>query len=162
MEEFNTIESVRKLFESINCVGNENIYFVSYVDIQDSVTVGGLLGGALGAFAAGMVEGAARREAGGYIINQMEKGIALIPLKSNGIGLSIKKMIPNTSAYVFFAQSEIKNIKIKRYNLISAVSKKVVIELNDGNKYNLIVNLKEKYIPYHKDNFAKFMERYKK
>lgn len=109
-----------------------------------------------------MAAGAARRELSGYIINQMENGIALIPLRTEGIGFNIKKMVPNINSYTFFAQSEIKNIKIKRANLISAVSKKVVIELKDGNKYNLMVNLKEKYLPYQQDNFAKFMKKYKK
>ncbi|MCR5147111.1 MAG: hypothetical protein K6B70_07235 [Clostridia bacterium] len=162
MEQFNTIDGVKKLFESINCIGKENCFFVGYIDIQTSVSLGSLFGGATGAFAAGMAAGAARRELSGYIINQMENGIALIPLRTEGIGFNIKKMVPNINLYTFFAQCEIKNIKIKRANLISAVSKKVVIELNDGNKYNLIVNLKEKYLPYQQDNFAKFMKKYKK
>lgn len=163
MEQFNTIDAVSKLFESINCVGEENCYFVSYVDINASnpVLLGGILGGAVGAFAAGMVAGM-EQNANGYIINQMEKGIALIPLNSTGIGNNIKKMIPNTNSYMYFGQSEIKSIKIKRAYLISAVVKKVRIELTDGKKFNLLVNVKEKYVPYHKENFEKFMQKYKK
>lgn len=163
MEQFNTLEAVRKLFESINCVGQDNCYFVSYVDINasNSVFLGGLFGGAVGAFAAGMAAGM-EQNANGYLINQMENGIALIPLNSTGIGNNIKKMIPNTNSHMFFGQEEIKKVKIKRAYFISAVTKSVRIELKDGKKFNLLVNVKEKYIPYHKENFAKFMQKYKK
>ena len=162
MEQFNTIEGVTKLFNSINCVGQDNCYFVSYVDINasNSVLMGGLFGGALGAFAAGMAAGM-EQNANGYLINENENGLALIPLNSTGISNNLKKMVPNTNAFVYVAKSEIKKIKIKRAYLISAVVKKVKIELNDGKKYNLLVNVKEKYVPYHKENFARFIEKHK-
>ena len=162
MEQFNTIEGVTNLFNSINCVGQDNCYFVSYVDINasNSVLMGGLFGGALGAFAAGMAAGM-EQNANGYLINENENGLVLIPLNSTGISNNLKKMVPNTNAFVYVAKSEIKKIKIKRAYLISAVVKKVKIELNDGKKYNLLVNVKEKYVPYHKENFARFIEKHK-
>ena len=163
MEQFNTLEAVSNLFNSINCVGQDNCYFVSYVDINasNSVMLGGILGGAVGAFAAGMAAGA-EQNANGYLINQTEKGIALIPLNTTGLTNNLKKMVPNTNSFIFVAQSDIKRIKIRRANLISLVSKQITIELNDGKKFHLLVNLKEKLIPYQQENVAKFLEKYKK
>lgn len=46
-------------------------------------------------------------------------------------------------------------------NLLTSIIR-VIIELNNGRKYNLQVNNKEKNVPYHEANFAEFMNRYKK
>ena len=42
MNEFNTIEKVKELFESINAVGSDNIYFVA---CQDKQKVSGMVAG---------------------------------------------------------------------------------------------------------------------
>lgn len=36
MEEFNTLEKVKELFNKVGCIGNENCYFIAYKDMQKS------------------------------------------------------------------------------------------------------------------------------
>ena len=36
MNEFNELEKVKKLFEEVKCIGNENNYFIAYKDMQKS------------------------------------------------------------------------------------------------------------------------------
>lgn len=161
MEQFNTIENVKDMFQKVNGIGKTNCYFLGYVTTPTSAAV---LGGAVGGIIAGM-KANAENQCQAYLINQTENGIGLIPLNStSGTLLSYKpdKLIATPERFTFINQNDIASVKIKRANLISLVSKNVIIELNNGRKYNLQVNNKEKNIPYHEANFAEFMNRYKK
>ena len=51
--------------------------------------------------------------------------------------------------------------KIKRANLISLVSKEITIKLGNGRVINLMVNNKEKALPYHEMEFTKFVNSHK-
>lgn len=157
MEQFNTIEGVSNLFRNANCIGQDNCYFISYISISTS---GGLLGGFVSA-----MESKMENKCDGYLVNQTESGIGLIPLNSDGMSYitnNPKKMKANVEACTFIQQADIKKVTIKNANLISLVTKEVTIELINGRKYNWLVNKKEKTIPYHEENFAKFMNMYKK
>lgn len=158
MKEFNTLEAISNLFEKVNCKGNENNYFISYVTAPTSA---GLLGGAVGSFAAGAIVGA-ENKCDAYLVNQTENGIGLIPLNSSGIpGLSMSgpdKMTINIDGYYFINKQDIKKLTVKRANLISLVSKSVNIELTSGRKYYWLVNNKEKLLPYHEQCFKNFAE----
>lgn len=169
MEEFNSIESVTELFRRINCVGEENCFFISYVNnnMGDASMIGGILGGAIGGAIGAAIDSknnATIFNCKGFLVNQTEKGIALIALDYNGISWSnpIKKMKAQVDSYMFIEQEDIEKVIIKNANLISAVTKNVTIILKNTTRINLMVNKKEKYIPYHEENFARFMSKYKK
>lgn len=157
MEEFNTIDAIGGLFSRVNCVGQYNCFFAGYVDTTSSA---GLFGGALGGLAGGIVAGM-NKKCDGYLINQTERGIGLIPLNSKGFSNNLAKMKADINSFIFIDQGNIKSVTIKKANLISLVTKKVVINLADGSKYNLLVNNKEKNLPYHETNFNNFINGYK-
>ncbi len=160
MEEFKSIEAVSELFAKVNCIGERNMFFISYNDITSGnpFLLGGAVGGALGA-----MKSLKENRGVAYLVNQTEKGIGLIPLTKKGEGSgSPKNLQVNPEAFTFIEQHDIKKIKIKRANLISAVTKKVVIEEIGGRKYKWLVNNKEKLLPYHESNFVEFKNMYKK
>lgn len=150
MEEFNSIESVTELFRRINCIGEENCFFMSYVDNTSNATmVGGILGGAIGGAIGAVIDStnnSAIYNCKGFLVNQTEKGIALIPLDYNGIAWTdpIKKMKAQVDSYIFIAQEDIERVIIKNANLISVVTKSVSIVLKDTTRINLTVNKKQK------------------
>lgn len=161
MEEFNTIEAVENLFKQASCNAQQNNYFMGYIAVPTSA---GFLGGAIGTLAAGAVVGM-ENDCDGFIVDLTENGLGMMPLINgglNGFTFTPKKMRANPQAYFFVPESKIKSVAIKRYNLISMVSKKVIIELNNGRKINLVVNIKEKLLPYHEAGFANFMAKYSK
>lgn len=168
MEEFNTLESVRQLFKSINCLGEENCFFISFINNTSNATlVGGILGGAIGGAIGAVIDSTSNTSTcncKGFLVNQTEKGIALIPFDYEGIAWTnpIKKMKAQVNSYKFIAQEEIDKVIIKNANLISAVTKNVTIVLKDATRINLVVNKKQKDISYHEENFSKFINTYKK
>ena len=153
---FSTIQGVYELFRSVNCVGQNNCFFAAYINIS----TGPLLGGAVGGMIAGM-EAAQKYQCDGYLINQTERGLALIPLNSSSsLNKSMKNMQPNLQGTVFIDQSYIQSVTIKRANLISMVSKNVKIRLTTGFEYDLIINNKEKLLPYQESEFSRFVSMY--
>ena len=76
MNEFNTIDKVKSLFESFGMNGNQNSYFIGYVKAP---TKASLLGGAVGGMVAGM-QAAQENQCSAYLINGTNEGIGLIPL----------------------------------------------------------------------------------
>lgn len=154
MNEFNTIDKVKSLFESFGMNGNQNSYFIGYVKAP---TKASLLGGAVGGMVAGM-QAAQENQCSAYLINGTNEGIGLIPLVT-GDGSVLFALRPNK--FYFFKNEEIKSLKIKRANLISLVSKEITIKLGNGRVINLMVNNKEKALPYHEIEFTKFVNSHK-
>ena len=149
MNEFNTNDKVKSLFESFGMNGNQNSYFIGYVKAP---TKASLLGGAVGGMVAGM-QAAQENQCSAYLINGTNEGIGLIPLVTGDgsalFALRPDKLVPVPNKFYFFKNEEIKSLKIKRANLISLVSKEITIKLGNGRVINLMVNNKEKALPYH-------------
>ena len=149
MEEFNTIEKVKALFESINALGNDNIYFVA---CQDKQKVSGMVAGMEYPY-------------DGLLINDNEKGITMFYLKASALsGLitlsSPSKMTLDNENHIFIPASDIKEIKIKKFALLNSKTKRIEINTIDGKSHKLYANLEERDFPYQKENFAKFIEKY--
>ena len=147
MNEFNELEKVKKLFEEVKCIGNENNYFIAYKDMQKS---------------SGMVSGM-EYPYDGLLINQNENGIGMFYLNQKGIVLTqnISKMTLNKDSYTFISNEEIKDIKIKNFALLNSKVKRISINTKDKS-YKLFSKIDEKDIPYQKENFTKFLEKYGK
>lgn len=151
MEEFNTIEKVEELFKKIDAVGENNAYFVA---CQDKQKVSGMVAGMEYPY-------------DGLLINDNEKGIAMFYLKAGAlsglIGLSKpSKMTLDKEHYLFIPAEDIEEIKIKKFALLNSKTKRIEINTSDGKSHKLYANIEEKDFPYHKENFAKFMEKYSK
>ena len=154
MKEFDSLDKVIELFNRVGQNGINNIYIYSISNMQSAQ------GGFVAGMERGMQEASENRAWEGYLICLDEKGLGLIPLKNTKPLFVIKpeNMLVNLESYSFFNYDEIDNIKIKRLNLISPVAKDVTIKLKNGIEYKLIVRNKEKKIPYHADNFSKFIK----
>lgn len=161
MEEFNTIEKCLELFKNVDCIGNENLIFFAYKDTAKATSTAGMLGGAIGAFAAGMVNGA-EYPYDGLLINKTENGIGMLIAKQTGVALSYKvdKMELQKDQLIFYKNEDIKEIKIKKFALLNNKKKSIFITTSDGKKYVLCADLNEPKLPYHNDNFAKFISQY--
>ena len=65
--------------------------------------------------------------------------------------------------YVFLNNEQIENITAKNSNVFVSKTKRIKIKLKDvKTKLCLTANVKEKYLPYHEENFAKFFKQYSK
>ena len=149
MEEFNTSEKVKNLFESIGALGNENLFFVT---CQDKQKVSGM--------AAGM-----EYPYDGLLINASEKGIAMFYLKAGTLSGLItladpSKMTLDRENYVVIPTDNIKEIKVKNFALLNSKTKRIEINTLDGKSHKLYAKLEEKNFPYQKENFTNFIENY--
>ena len=177
MEKFNTLDKVRNLFQEANCPGITHCYFICYrdttKDAMKSGVIGGMLGGAVGGAIGAAVSAAASKASGteagitkadGYLFDTTESGIGIIPLKYNGVMMTINpsKMEPQTEAYAFYKNEDIESLVVKNYNIFNSKVKTIKLELKSGDKLILTARVKEKLIPYHEENFSKFVEKYSK
>lgn len=151
MDEFNTIEKVKELFESKNTLGNDNSFFVAS---QDKQKVSGMVAGMEYPY-------------DGLLINDNENGIGMFYLKSGALSGLItlskpSKMKLDKENYIFIPVSDIEKITIKKFALLNSKTKRIEINTKDGKSHKLYANLEEKDFPYQKDNFAKFIKKYQK
>ena len=164
--DFKTNEGVMELFRSVNGIGNDNCFFVTFKNTnREGMKYGalGVVGGTLGAaasFATGVLDGIEGYD--GLLINQTEKGLGIIPLKKNGMQLvlSPEKMEPEIESYVFVPNEQVEGIEIKNFNIFNKKTKKVNIKFKEKTLYQL-AHVAEKGIPYQEANFAKIMQLYK-
>ena len=148
MEEFNTIDKVIELFKEKNYYEEENNIFIAYKDLQKSN---------------GMVSGM-EYPYEGLIINETNKGLAMIPLKQPGIVLTqtVNKMeIDKSKEIIFIPKENIINITIKNFALLNSKVKRISIKTNDKKNYLLFARIIEKSIPYQEENFTKFINNNK-
>lgn len=84
----------------------------------------------------------------GYVVNQSEKGIGLIPLHRTCKlpTYNIEKMTADTKDFRFMPEESIKKITIKNENWISMVAKVITITLENGVRYDWRASKKEKKI----------------
>ena len=149
MEDFNTIEKVRALFESVNGSGNENLFFVA---CQDKEKVSGAVAGMEYPY-------------DGLLIDASEKGLGMFYLKAGALsGLitlsSPSKMTLVKDSYSFIPADQIKSITVKKFALLNSKIKRISIDTTDGKSHKLYARVEEKDFPYHKDGFGAFVEKY--
>ena len=157
---FSTYEEALALFQTVDGVGQQNCIFVSLRDVSISPAM--VAGGAAGAFLAGVISGI-ENKSDGFLVNQTEKGIGLIPLFMGKGKMSRRsdKLQADLNNYIFIDQSEIVKVKIKNYAFINTKVKKVLIKTTSGKNFNWIVNVKDKYISYQKNDVSEFIKMYK-
>ena len=151
MDEFNTIEKVEELFKNIDALGNDNTFFVA---CQDKQKVSGMVAGMEYPY-------------DGLLINDNENGITMFYLKGSALsGLitlsSPSKMTLNKEQHIFIPKDNIKEVIIKKFALLNSKKKRIEINTLDGKSHKLYANVEENDFPYHKENFAKFMQKYER
>lgn len=160
MEEFNTLDKCLELFKSVNCIGNENLIFFTYKDAAKATGTATMFG-AVGALAGGMVSGM-EYPYDGLLINKTENGIGMFILKQPGVPLTYKleKMELQKDQFIFYKNEDVKEIKVKKFALLNNKKKSIFITTKDNKKYVLCADVNEPRLPYHNDNFSKFIEKY--
>lgn len=148
MEEFNTIEKVKELFESVDAWGSENLFFVT---CQDKQKVSGMVAGMEYPY-------------DGLLINASEKGIAMFYLKAGALSGLVtlanpSKMTLDKQNYLFIPNDNIKDIKVKNFALLNSKTKRIEINTLDGKSHKLYARIEEKDFPYQKENFTKWIEK---
>ena len=103
----------------------------------------------------------------GLLINATEKGIAMFYLKAGALsGLFTlskpSKMTLDKENHIFIPTENIKEVKVKNFALLNSKTKRIEINTVDGKSHKLYANVEEKDFPYHKENFASFIEKFAK
>ena len=171
IEKIYDINGVYELFRSYNGLGNDNCIF--YMVTENSIDFktiakGVVFGVALNAVGGSVIDVQQTKNINntshfsGYLVNQTEYGIGLIPLQTEKPTDAINdmKIVPNS--YIFIEQKNIKNIKIEQkimYSLDSSI-RIVTFEFVNGQKEIFRVYDKDKYVKYQESNFIKFMNHY--
>ena len=149
MEEFNTIEKVKALFESVDGCGSENLFFVT---CQDKQKVSGMVAGMEYPY-------------DGLLINANETGLGMFYLKAGALSgmitlASPSKMTLDKENCIFIPTENIRGITVKKFALLNSKVKRISIDTKDGKSHKLYARVEEKDFPYHKDNFNAFVEKY--
>lgn len=152
MENFNTLEKVKELFNSVGCEGDENCYFVTAKNYAKAKS--GVVGGMEYPYS-------------GLLINATEKGLGIFylnPEKASDVlfKVDIAKLKITENSYFFIPNENIKEITVKKYSVFNSKVKSVIIKTTDKKTHQLLANLNESLIPYHNENFAKFASKYEK
>lgn len=148
MEEFNTLEKVQKLFEEKNCIGKENNYMVL---MQDTRKYSGMVAGMEYPYFA-------------LLINQTEDGIGYFYLVQPKLSLKVllEKLVVNKDSFNFIKNEDILSISVKKFALFDNKRKSIVIKTKDKKTHYLYAKIEDNTLPYHNNNFAKFLEKYSK
>lgn len=171
IEQIYDINGAYDLFKSYNLIGNENciFYMVNEETISlKEIATGVVLGAAINAVGLSVIgvtgnnENNNGKKIAGYLVNQTEKGIGLIPLETDRLTDAIQYMKIIPDSYMFIEQKNIKNIKVEKklvHSLDSSI-RIITIECTNGQKLIFRTYLDDKYIKYQSSNFEKFASRY--
>lgn len=148
MEEYNTLEKVRELFASVNCVGAENCYFAL---MKNMSKYSGMLDGMEYPYMA-------------LLINQTENGIGFFYLIQPKLSLRVllKDLVVSRESFTFLKNEDIESITVKNYALLNKKTKSVTIKTKDKKTHHLYAKLLDDTLPYHNENFGRFVEKYSK
>lgn len=150
MFEYATLEGAMGYFAQLGFVGQSNCVFYA----TTAATGGG--------FVAGMEMAQNGRAWAGYLLNVNEMGFGILPFdNTKKLVVKPENLFPRFDEFVYIPYQQLVSVKIKRMVLGSSV-KRVIIEIANAPKFELQVLAKEKKIPYHEANFARFCEFYGK
>ena len=145
MEKNNTKEDLKNLFKKINCYGEKYNYCFECATIQN------MYFGAIGV----LISIKKNKNVMGYLLNQTEKGITLIPIVKE----TMNKSKIEEQNYIFIPQNKIETVKITNEEINF---KRIVISLKDGTKYKMKTIKKTKKNPEHNQNVNRFIDMYSK
>ena len=97
----------------------------------------------------------------GFLINVVEKGIGVIPLKNSGQLIpKIKDFITDIDGYVFISNDEIEKIKIEKLPLYFSSRKLAIYFKNLGNtSTQWTLSMKNKLLSYQQENYNKLANK---
>lgn len=170
MGDFKTLDGAMELFDQVKGLGNSNNIFMTLKNTTRESMKYGIAGGMAAGIGVGiLVTGKAETIFGNnfdaLLVNQTENGLGFIPMHSKKIVLNtvkVQNLEPDLEEYAFIPNDAIKEIKVKNFSILNKKIQTVKIKVGDKNTLHLIARKQEKMLPYQEDNFAKFMDQYKK
>lgn len=147
MYEFNKLTELEEYFKSVNCYGKYNNCFTCQTDWSILPSMFGLMGLVIVSIADKNNKGIS-----GYLVNQFDRGICLIPVIYDTLYHENKIDIDN---YIFIPTYDIKKISVKNEDF---VYKRIKIILNNKTKYSIKTINKTKNADFHEINLNKFIK----
>ena len=146
MEEFETLEKVKKLFDDKEYKGTNPIYIALCKDFKKY---------------SGMVAGM-EYPYDGLLLAISDEGIGYYYLKNPKLSLMIKmeKLVVNKDSYTFIPSSDIKSIEVKKFALLDKKRKEVIIKTTDKKTHYLHGLVEDTLLPYNTDSMSKLIEKY--
>ena len=158
MFDFETYQGAMNYFAQLGFVGQNNCIFYATTAISTT----SLMFGAVGAFAAGAARAANNREWAAYLLNVNEMGFGILPLESTkGLGIKPENLAPRFDQFFYIPYQQLASVTVKRYTIGSPI-KRVIIEITNAPKFDLLVQTKENKMPYHEGCFKAFCDFYGK
>lgn len=160
MTQFNTYENALGLFRSVNCAGSVNNIFIAYKNTSSAF-------GAVGGMVSAIADAASQnvfRTSDGFLFNQTDYGIGVIPLRAVKALLTYSpdKFEPDMSKFFFFRYEDIQSLEVKNFNIFNKKIQAINLALNNGIKGSLMAPVSDKHLPYQQQCFANFCANYKK
>lgn len=170
MEDFKTIDGAMELFKKVNGLGMQNNIFMAFKDTNREGMRYGMAGGMAAGLGVGIIKYSnaeleiLRSNFDAILINRTENGLGFLPLHNKKMALTLKadNLEPSLEEYVFFQNDSIQQIKVKDFNILNKKVQTIKIKMDEKNTLHLMAKKQEKLIPYQEENFAKFMNDYKK
>ena len=163
MTQFNTYENALGLFRSVNCAGSVNNIFIAYKNTSSAAGAFGAVGGMVAAIADTASQNVFRTS-DGFLFNQTDYGIGVIPLKAVKALLTYSpdKFEPDMSKFFFFRYEDIQSLEVKNFNIFNKKIQAINLVLKNGTKGNLMAYVADKKLPYQEQCFANFCSVFKK
>ena len=155
---FETFEGAMSLFAQVNYIGQNNCIFYA----TTAVPTKALMFGAVGGIVSGMNNAANNRNWAAYLLNVNELGFGILPFEStNGLGIKAENLAPRFDQFFYIPYQQLASVTVKRYTIGSSI-KRVIIEMTNAPKFDLLVQVKQNRMPYHEGCFKAFCNYYAK
>lgn len=155
---FETYAGAMNLFSQLNYIGQNNCIFYATNAVPTTALMFGAVGGAVSS--ARMT--ANNRNWAGYLINVNEFGFGIIPMEgTKALSLKAEDLAPRFDEFFYIPYQQLVSVTIKRYTIGSSI-KRVIIEISNAPKFDLLVQLKQNKMPYHEGCFKAFCDFYGK
>ena len=155
---FETYEGAMNLFAQVNYIGQNNCIFYA----TTAVSTPALMFGAVGGLAEGAARAANNRNWAAYLLNVNEMGFGILPFESTkGLGIKAENLAPRFDQFFYIPYQQLASVTVKRYTIGSSI-KRVIIEITNAPKFDLLVQVKQNKMPYHEGCFKAFCDFYGK
>ena len=144
MDEFNTIEKVRKLFSDKGL--NDGIYLALLSDTRKNT---GMVGGMDYPY-------------NGLLLCISDSGIGYYYLKTAKFTLKVTmdKLVLDKDSYTFLKNDDIKSVEVKKFALLDSKRKELIIKTNDKKTHYVYGLNEDSTLPYHNENMKKLLDKY--
>lgn len=118
--------------------------------------------GAVGGAVYGASIAANNRNWAGYLLNVNEMGFGILPLESTkGLGIKPENLAPRFDQFFYIPYQQLASVTVKKYTIGSSI-KRLIIEITNAPKFDLLVQVKENKMPYHQGCFKAFCDFYQR